>query len=51
VPHDLGPGAVIALTPRGAEQIWIESVDDEEFTVRRAVPGGQLLFEWIGSVS
>lgn len=51
VPHDLGPDAVIALTPRGAEQIWIEFVGAEDFTVRRAVPAGQLFFEWIGSVS
>ncbi len=51
VPHDLGPDAVITLTPRGAEQIWIESVGDGEFTVRRSASDGQIWFEWIGSVS
>ncbi len=51
VPHELGPDAVIALTPRGAGQIWIESVGEAEFTVRRSVSRGQISFDWIGSVS
>ena len=51
VDHTLGPDAVITLTPRGAGQIWIESVDDDEFTVRRFSPRGEIFFDWIGSVS
>ncbi len=51
VPHDLGPDAVVTIPPRGEEQIWIESVADEEFTVRRSGTDGTIFFEWIGSVS
>lgn len=51
VPHELGPDAIITLTPRGPGSIWIDSVDDDSFTVRRSLSGSEIVFDWIGSVS
>lgn len=50
VRHGLGPDAVITVTARGPEHIWIESIADEAFTVRRFAPNGDVPFEWLGSV-
>ncbi|MEM9033477.1 MAG: glycosyl hydrolase family 28-related protein [Actinomycetota bacterium] len=50
VSHGLGPDAVITVTPRGDQLLWIDSVTDTEFTVRRSNADDPIDFEWIGSI-